>query len=582
MISALLYLQYHSVRNRLVARFKRLKQPKYLVGGIAGGIYFYFYFYRYLFGMGGRRGGVSFALPPETAALVESIGAIILLVVVFVAWLVPHERAALTFSEAEVAFLFPAPISRRGLIHFKLLRSQARILISIFFMTVISNRFGGKPWIHAVGWWLVFSTLNLHFLGCSFARTMLLDRGISNWQRRVGILGLAGVLAVTVVIWAKRTLPEFDFSHIENLEGMRAYVDQVLAAGPAPYLLYPCRLLVRPYLAPSALSFLLALWPALLLLALHYVWVVRSDVAFEESSVEASSKLAEKMANIRAGNWQAAGKKRKAKRPPFRLRPEGPAAVGLLWKNLISAGQMFTLRLWIQLAALAIVLSIGVRSAPGMSGVMPMVGMMAGMFIVWSLLFGPQILRQDLRQDLPLADILKAYPLRGWQLVLGELLAPAAILTGVQWFLLIITAGFASPAKMFHFDPAIFLGIALGVAIMAPMLNLIQLQIPNAAVLLFPAWFQAAKDSPRGIEATGQRLIFFLGQLLALVAALIPAALAFLVVFFVLKLFLGVGVVIPLASVVAAMVLTGEAIVGLMLLGRLFERFDLSAEGMQG
>ena len=44
-------------------------------------------------------------------------------------------------------------------------------------------------------------------------------------------------------------------------------------------------------------------------------------------------------------------------------------------------------------------------------------------------MIGPQLLRQDFRQDLPLADLLKTYPLRGWQLALGELLAPAAILT---------------------------------------------------------------------------------------------------------------------------------------------------------
>ena len=49
MISALLYLQYHTFRNRLVSRFKRLKQPKYLIGAIVGGLYFYFYFFRYLF-----------------------------------------------------------------------------------------------------------------------------------------------------------------------------------------------------------------------------------------------------------------------------------------------------------------------------------------------------------------------------------------------------------------------------------------------------------------------------------------------------------------------------------------------------
>ena len=54
-ISALLYLQYHSIRNRIVMRIKRLKQPKYLVGGIVGGLYFYWYFFRTLFGAPRRR-----------------------------------------------------------------------------------------------------------------------------------------------------------------------------------------------------------------------------------------------------------------------------------------------------------------------------------------------------------------------------------------------------------------------------------------------------------------------------------------------------------------------------------------------
>ena len=49
MIPALFYLQYHSTRNRLVTRFKRLKQPKYLFGAIVGGLYVYFYFFHYLF-----------------------------------------------------------------------------------------------------------------------------------------------------------------------------------------------------------------------------------------------------------------------------------------------------------------------------------------------------------------------------------------------------------------------------------------------------------------------------------------------------------------------------------------------------
>ena len=96
-------------------RIKRLKQPKYLLGGIVGGLYFYWYFFRMLFASA-RRGGQPLPLlaSPENLALYESIGALFLLTIMLLAWIIPHQRAALTFTEAEVAFLFPAPISRRG------------------------------------------------------------------------------------------------------------------------------------------------------------------------------------------------------------------------------------------------------------------------------------------------------------------------------------------------------------------------------------------------------------------------------------------------------------------------------------
>ena len=346
-----------------------------------------------------------------------------------------------------------------------------------------------------------------------------------------------------------------------------------------PYLLYPLRLVVRPYLAPNALAFLYALGPALLLLLLHYGWVVRSNVAFEEASVEASRKLAEKVAAVRAGNWQAAQKQPRSKRPPFKLRSTGPPAVALLWKNLISAGQAFTLRVWLSMALFAVFASIGFGQASGGSGVRPVLAMIAAVLMFWSLIIGPQFCRQDFRQDLPLADMLKAYPLRGWQLALGELLAPAVVLTGIQWFLLILVFRPVRATRLPRAwaGPAGWAWVSVRRSSL-PMLNLITLQIPNAATLLFPAWFQAAKGGGQGIEVTGQRLIFMVGQLLVFIVALVPAAALFAGVFFLVKRLLGTATAIPLASVVAAIVLAVEAAAGVMLLGWLFERFDVAAE----
>lgn len=578
MFSALLYLQFYSVKNRVVTRLKRLRQPKYLLGGIVGGLYFYFYFIRSFMGMPGRHHAVPFQISPEDRVLFELGAALILLLFVLAAWVLPHERAALTFTEAEVAFLFPAPISRRGLIHFKLFRSQLAIFFTTFFLMLVTNRFGGKGWIHVVGWWVVLSTINLHLLGCSFARTRLLDRGITNWQRRWALLGALALVAGAVILWARQTMPTFELGGAPKAPAFKDYVDRCFQAGPMPYLLYPFRLVVRPYFAPDLTDLLRALGPALLVMALHYVWVVRSNVAFEEASVEASRRQAEKIAAVRAGNWQGARKAAKSRRPPFVLGSTGMPAIAFLWKNLISAGQVFTARLWI------LVLAVGGGTAVALSqnaggGAAMVVGMLAGVFLAWSLLLGPQILRQDLRQDLPLMDVLKAYPLRGWEIVLGELLAPAVVLTCLQWFLILVAALLIPGLPGIGASPGLVRAVAVGVALIVPTLNLLTLQIPNAAVLMFPAWFQVGREGGQGIEATGQRIIFMLGQLLMLSLALLPAAIVFALVFLVLKMLAGLWIAIPVAAAAGSIALGLEAALGLLLLGELFSRFDLSAEG---
>ena len=68
------------------------------------------------------------------------------------------------------------------------------------------------------------------------------------------------------------------------------------------------------------------------------------------------------------------------------------------------------------------------------------------------------------------------------------------------------------------------------------------------------------------------------GQLLVFVLALIAPAAIGAGVFFLAKMLLGTALAIPLASVAAAIVLAVEAALGILLLGWLFKRFDVSAE----
>ena len=578
MTSALIYLILMTWRNRLVTRFNRLKHPKYLLGAIVGGLYFYLYFFRFLFR--NRGGNPKGGFPDLDLALLELIGAAILCLIVLSFWFFPSKRAALTFSEAEVAFLFPAPISRRTLIHFKLLRSQLAILITVFFLALLSA--GSGSWrltlMHAGGYWVALSILSLHSLGASLERTRLLDHGLTNWGRRFIVLSLVLGVGVWVTLWTRQTLPPLTEADTESAKSIISYGKALLTSGPLLYVLAPFRLMVKPRFAPDLISFLLALWPALLLMLLHYLWVIRSNVAFEEASLEASQKLAERVAAARAGNWRAANKYQKAARAPFKLRPLGSPVIALLWKNLIGAGSILSARFLIVMLAIAFGVSMGMRGGMGKSGGPVAIAMMAAALAVWSLLFGPQVLRQDFRREIPQMDMLKVLPMPGWQIALGQILTPVVLLSGVQWLLVVVAMIFAMQIETTKLPGPLILGIGGSIALLLPCLNLVSLLIPNAAVLLFPSWFQTGKDAPHGIEATGQRIIFALGQFLALGLAIVPAAGVFAIFFFTFRLVLPVWAVLPIAAFATALGLLITAGFGVYFLGKLFDRFDLSSE----
>ena len=581
MTSALLYLQACSFWNRLVMRVKRLKKPKYLIGFIVGGAYFYLYFFRYL-GSAGNRKTVAAANPLSelvvSASAIELVAALVLMGIVVLGWILPNQRAALTFTEAEALYLFSAPVSRRTLLHFKLLKSQTGIFLTTLLMAFVSTRFSarGSGWLHLAGWWVILSTLSLHLLGSSFARTKLLDRGLTNWKRRALIFGVLGAAAAAVLFWAGGTMRAPAPEEI-SLKRFPAYVEEILGSGPAPYLLYPFRLVVRPYLATDLVSFLFAVWPALILLALHYLWVIRSNVAFEEASLALSEKRAEMISAARQGQFSPV--KHKARRGPFELKPTGPPAVALLWKNLIAAGNLFRARSVVVMLVVLTVAGLSISLGSGSRGLGAILGMFVLLGLVWSVMLGPTVLRHDFRSDLKSIDVLKVYPLRGWRIVLGELLAPAIILAVVQWMLLfvgVLAAGL--PDEENHLGFAQRVALACAVAIVLPMLDLLSFVIPNAAVLLFPAWFQSGQDATQGIEATGQRIVFALGQFLVFMVALVPAGVAAVLMFLLARVALHWTLAVPLAALPAALVLGAEAAVGIWLLGKVFEKFDLSAE----
>jgi len=599
MLRALLYLRLTSLKNQIISRAKRLRQPKYLLGALVGGAYVYFLFFRNFGGASGSRGAARTAatqalaaLPsPEALAqtlpLIAAVSAVLLLGIVILAWVIPSHSRGLRFTEAETAFLFPAPISRRTLIHCKLLSSQFSILFTSLFFTLISNRWtflGGNALTHAFGWWFVLSMLNLHFTGAALTLSRLVEGGVSPLRRRLTVLGGLAVVVGLTVAWVWRDLRAPDAEDFAGVAPFTAYLLGLLDHGVLGTLLVPFKFVVGPFLAPDARTFLFALAPALLVMLAHYSWVLRMETSFEEASLAAAEKRSATLASVRAGKRVFASAHTHARPGPFYLGSSGRPELAFLWKNLLSTATYFNLRV---LATAAAIILVGSKwflsgTTPDIRAARVVVGMISLAAGAYVLLLGPHLARQDLRGDMPHADILKTYPLRGWELLLGQILTPVAILTGLTWLCLLAAALTLQPAgrMALTFTPPVLWAIALGIAAATPFVGALQLLILNGATIIFPAWFHSlrAVGPGGGIELMGQRLIFVFGQFIVILTALLPASLTAFALIFATQWLIGAPAAIALATLVVLVVLAGEVWCALWWLGERFDRLDVSSE----
>jgi hypothetical protein len=582
MIGALVYLQFTSLRNALRQRIARLRQPRYLIGTLIGLAYFYFFFFRRQSYHGPMSGGPAVG-PANFGLLIGlSVAALIMAGRIVYSWIFSADRAALAFSEAEVAFLFQAPVSRRVLVHFKLLKSQLRILFSALLFSLISNRvgfLGGTGWAHAAGWWILLSTLELHAIGASFARERLLDFGLNPARRRALFGGALALLVAGTWWWLRRTIPAPAAADLDGPEAILRYFGGVLAAPPLSWLLAPFFWVLRPFFAPDLGAFLRALGPALLVLVAHYVWVIRADVAFEEASLELSRRRAERVSAMRAGTWRGPRRLARRRREPFPLRPHGPAPLAFLWRNLISAGPWLYPRNWLLISAGVLSVMLWLAANPAYRTVLVVVQAAALPVSFWVLIAGPMVMRREVRLMMQRLDVVKTYPLRGWQVVLGEILAPVVLITAVEWLLLAVAAVATAALTGQYASTALRSGLGfIGAGLLVPPVAGLMTGIPFAATLYFPSWLPAAGHGG-GVDVMGQRMIFAGGYLIVLVVALLPAALVAAAPYFIVLWLAETQAAALLAGAIAAsLVLFGELATAIWWLGGRYERFDLSME----
>jgi ABC-2 type transport system permease protein len=580
MIGAALYLISRSLTNATRRRVARLRQPKYLVGFAVGSLYVYWLVFR-------RSAGSAFSAtgsPAGEVTAVALLGGLVLL-----NWIFGSTETPFNFSLAETQYLFTAPLTRRQVIDFKLLRSQLSLFISaaVSALFLSGGRMDGLRPSRVIGLWLIYGTLQLHYGGMALVRASLAQHGVTGLRRRLGTLLLLGGLVALAGWGVHQQLPAVVASfQRDSTEGYAALAG-ALHSGLLGVLAWPLQAIVAPLRATGTAAFLASLPAALLVLAVHYAWVVRSTLVFEEAAVEHAAKVARRIEAMRQGRTpgRTAIVPRSGGWLRLRLAATGSPGAAILWKNAIAATRDAAPR-WLVLGSV-FVIAIAIALAGPMAGGGERGEVLAILLLALgavALLLGPLSVRFDLRQDLEMLDVLKTYPMSGREVVAGEVAAPVTLLGCVVWGCL-LGVFVATLARRGGGLPPLGdrLGLLLALLPATVAILAVLVVVQNAAVLLFPAWVSAGQGRAVGLEATGQRILLTAASMVTLVVALVPAVVVG-----------GVGGVaasavgLPVWWAVAVGTIAGTAVVALegvlaiRLLGGVFDRMEPAPGGGGG
>lgn len=557
MRNALGYLAVHSMRNRIARQVRRLRHPRYAVALLLGVAYLW------AIGVHQRPSSDGPEVGPEVVELLAAAGVTLVLLYT---WLFGSDRRALAFSRAEVTWLFPAPVTRAQLIRYKLLRGQFVVLFNVVLWTVLLSRdLAGEPWRRAAAIWVLLTTLALHRIGAALLRASLWEHGAVAVRARAVSLGALALVALLALADAAQAMPALRQAWDMGVREFLLAASEV-AERPIPSaLLLPSRLMIRPVLADGWSEWAGALLPAAAILAAHYVWVIRSDAAFEETA--AAAALARTRGRGRAGRTPRFTARRV---PP--LAPHGWPAGALLWKNLaavLRAGRVRTAAVGMAVGAIALV---ALSLSGGSASLLEIAGWMMAMWAGFLFVLGPQWIRNDLRTDLARLAVLRSYPLRGSAVVGAETAGSTAVLTALQLGLLVLAwlafwgSGLQEPS------PVLRTAVLLGAVVLLPGINFLGMLVQNGAAILLPGWMNPGADRPIGVEALGHNMLIMSGFLLVLAALMAAPAAATVATYLALE---PIGWwAVPPALLAALLLMALEARLLLARLGRVFEATD--------
>jgi ABC-2 type transport system permease protein len=529
--SALWFLYSRSWRNRLRQQLRRLKQPRYMVGALAMLAYV-----------------VSLLISPSAAQGVANNPGLLdvrhllsisgLSLALGAWWIAAPSDSALAFSNAEVYFLFPAPVARQTLVQARLFSIQAVLLLQVLLWTLLLRRgTGDLPGVlRAIGLWVLFTTVSLHRLGATLARTHAPDV-----PRRKPIAQLTAVMFISALATAALFAAPKAFVAwkagatsmgvaapliLQRLAAVQLTMQALLDDPIVHVLVWPIRAATAPAFARTPWDWFIAMPAAIGMLALHYIWILRDPKPFEELAVGSSARFADRVARLRRGSTLL---KVDRSRWHWQLALTGTPAMAIVWKNTTAAIRTFRPRsLILGVMIVILIASVGFRSEGAIQlgegrSISTASTIMLSIFSA-ALLTAPAWFRLDLRHDLAHLPFLKTAPLATHRIISAEILTAALITTvamiglfGIPIFLLLrFIGGPLGPVSLAF-------AVAGGCVVLGGV-NLLHITLYNAVALWLPAWvpLNQGGSAHGGASVIGQvyiTLIAILTSLSVLLAA---------------------------------------------------------------
>ena len=574
MLSASVYIAVCSARNRVRVRLRRLREPRYLIGAVVGIAYFYFIIFARGRRPGVRAGGRNVP-PAELFPTVQLIGTslfgLVMFVVAALAWVLPAQSGLLEFSEAERAFLFAAPVSRRGLLIHRIIRSQIGSLIASLFIALFATPFSGLARLRiAFSVWSVLVTIRVYYAGVVLARARL--KSPEPAHRRVAWIPiglLVAGLAVVGVSVARQLVPA-----AASASDFFVRLSRATGSGLPHAVLLPFIAILRPPFADTLPSFLAALSGSLLVLAIVTAWMLSNAVMFDAVTGPGGGD---------AGSVtpKRVSAQRRARNVGWTLPLTGRPEAALLWKGAMQTMRAGHVSAWRYVPPLigALIGVLGISSAlmgaGRMQGPAAFIGVLGAMVSAMAIILGPLMARGDLRTDFEHLDLLKTWPMRAAEVIRGEIAWPALLVSAVAWIGLLTAALFLSAAA----PDVSFVSrwsFALAAAFAGPALIAAQFTVHSAATIFFPGWVQLGTQRTRGLDMMGQRLIMLAAIVLSLLLFAVPGAIGGGVLWLIFHRLVGDVVFVPAAMVFAAVVFV-EVLAVTELLGPAYERIDVTS-----